>query len=59
MCRSLYELVSSKLARWQNSYYASGLHREGSKDVFQYTSLELADRIVLLNAAFGEEGNKV
>ena len=32
------------------------MHREGSKAVFRYTSLELADRFALLNAAFGEEG---
>jgi hypothetical protein len=27
--------------------------------VFRYTSLELAERFALLNAAFGEEGYKV
>ena len=66
--RPLYEVASSKLARKthidmlnkvQINYYAAGLHREGSKAVFRYTSLELADRFALLNAAFGEEGYKV
>ena len=42
----------------QINYYAAGLHREGSKAVFRYTSLELADRFALLNAAFWEEGYK-
>ena len=44
---------------WSISDFAAGLHREGSKAVFRYTSLELADRFALLNAAFGEEGYKV
>ena len=66
--RPLYEVASSRLARKthvdmlnkvQINYYAAGLHREGSKAVFRYTSLELADRFALLNAAFGEEGYKV
>ena len=66
--RPLYEVASSKLARKthvdmlnkvQINYYAAGLHREGSKAVFRYTSLELADRFALLNAAFGEEGYRV
>ena len=66
--RPLYEVASSKLARkthvdmlnkLQINYYAAGLHREGSKAVFRYTSLELADRFTLLNAAFGEEGYRV
>lgn len=43
---------------WSISDFAAGLHREGSKAVFRYTSLELADRFALLNAAFGEEGYK-
>lgn len=56
------EVASSKLARKthvdmltkvQINYYAAGLHREGSGAVFRYTSLELADRFALLNAAFG------
>ena len=56
------EVASSKLARKthvdmltkvQINYYVSGLHREGSGAVFRYTSLELADRFALLNAAFG------
>lgn len=66
--RPLYEVASSKLAlkthvdmlnKVQINYYAAGLHREGSKAVFRYTSLALADRFALLNAAFGEEGYKV
>jgi len=66
--RPLYEVASSKLARKthvdmlnkvQINYYAAGLHREGSKAVFRYTSLELSDRFALLNAAFGEEGYRV
>ena len=66
--RPLYEVASSKLARKthvdmlnkvQINYYAAGLHREGSKAVFRYTSLELADRFALLNAAFREEGYRV
>lgn len=66
--RPLYEVASSKLAlkthvdmlnKVQINYYAAGLHREGSKAVFRYTSLELADRFALLNAAFGEEGYRV
>ena len=59
--RPLYEVASSKLARKthvdmltkvQINYYAAGLHREGSDTVFRYTSLELADRYALLQAAF-------
>ena len=52
----LYEVASFKL---QINYYVAGLHREGSKAVFRYISLELADRFALLNAAFGEEGYRV
>ena len=61
-------MASSKLARKthvdmlnkvQINYYAAGLHREGSKAVFRYTSLELSDRFALLNAAFGEEEYRV
>lgn len=66
--RPLYEMASSKLARKthvdmltkvQINYYAAGLHREGSDAVFRYTSLELADRFALLNAAFGESDYRV
>ena len=66
--RPLYEVASSKLARKthvdmltkvQINYYAAGLHREGSGAVFRYTSLELADRFALLNAAFGEDDYRV
>ena len=64
--KPLYEVASSKLARKthidmlnkvQINYYAAGLHRTGSDAVFRYTSLELADRNVLMKAAF--EGEKV
>lgn len=66
--RPLYEVASSKLARKthvdmltkvQINYYAAGLHREGSGAVFRYTSLELADRFALLNAAFSEGDYRV
>ena len=66
--RPIYEVASSKLARKthvdmltkvQINYYAAGLHRSGSDAVFRYTSLELADRFALLNAAFGTEDYRV
>lgn len=66
--RPLYEVASSKLARKthvdmltkvQINYYAAGLHRHGSDAVFRYTSLELADRFALMNAAFGEVAFRV
>lgn len=59
--RPIYEVASSKLARKthvdmltkvQINYYAAGLHREGSEAVFRYTTLELKDRLALLQAAF-------
>ena len=61
ICKPLYEVASSKLARKthidmlnkvQINYYAAGLHRTGSDAVFRYTFLELADRNVLMKAAF-------
>ena len=61
ICKPLYEVATSKLARKthidmlnkvQINYYAAGLHRQGSDAVFRYTSLELADRNVLMKAAF-------
>ena len=61
ICKPLYEVATSKLARKthidmlnkvQINYYAAGLHRTGSDAVFRYTSLELADRNVLMKAAF-------
>ena len=61
VCKPLYEVASSKLARKthidmlnkvQINYYAAGLHRTGSDAVFRYTFLELADRNVLMKAAF-------
>lgn len=66
--KPLYEVATSKLARKthidllnkvQINYYAAGLHRSGSDAVFRYTSLELADRFALLNAAFGTEDYRV
>lgn len=66
--KPLCEVASSKLARKthvdmltkvQINYFAAGLHRQGSEAVFRYTSLELADRFVLLNAAFGTEDYRV
>ena len=60
-CKPLYEVASSKLARKthidmlnkvQINYYAAGLHIAGSDAVFRYTSLELADRNVMMKAAF-------
>lgn len=59
--KPLYQVASSKLARKthidmlnkvQINYYAAGLHSAGSDAVFRYTSLELADRNVLMKAAF-------
>ena len=59
--KPLYAVATSKLARKthidmlnkvQINYYAAGLHRTGSDAVFRYTSLELADRNVLIKAAF-------
>ena len=59
--KPLYEMATSKLARKthidmlnkvQINYYAAGLHSAGSDAVFRYTSLELADRNVLMKAAF-------
>lgn len=66
--RPICDVATSKLARKthvdmlnkvQINYYAAGLHREGSAAVFRYTSLELADRFALLNAAFGTEDYRV
>ena len=66
--KPICKVASSKLARKthvdmltkvQINYYAAGLHREGSGAVFRYTSLELADRFALLNAAFGTEDYRV
>lgn len=61
ICKPLYEVATSKLARKthidmlnkvQINYYVAGLHSAGSDAVFRYTSLELADRNVLMKAAF-------
>lgn len=60
-CKPIYQVATSKLARKthidmlnkvQINYYAAGLHSHGSDAVFRYTSLELADRNVLMKAAF-------
>ena len=61
VCKPLYEVASSKLARKthidmlnkvQINYYAAGLHNTGSDAVFRYTLLELSDRNALMQAAF-------
>ena len=43
----------------QVDMYAAGLHKEGSAAVKRYTSMELKDRFVLLNAAFDQKPYKV
>ena len=64
----LYEAASSKLARKthvdmmnkvQIDKYAAGLHKAGSGAVNRYTALELKDRFILMNLAFGQEPYKV
>lgn len=64
----LYEAGSSKLARKthvdmmnkvQIDKYAAGLHKIGSGAVDRYTSLELKDRFILMNLAFGQKPYKV
>ena len=64
----IYSVAGSSLARRthvdmltkvQVNMYAAGLHREGSKAVLRYTSLELRDQFSLLNAAFGQESYSV
>ncbi len=59
--KPLYQVATSKLARKthidilskvQINFFAAGLHKEGSKAVFRYTSLELKDRYQLMTAAF-------
>lgn len=64
--RPINEVASSKLARKthvdmltkvQINYYAAGLHREGSGAVFRYTALELKDRLIMMQVAFGEESS--
>lgn len=60
----LNEVASSKLCRKthvdlmnkvQIDRYAAGLHKQGSAAVNRYTALELKDRFVLTNLAFGQE----
>ena len=64
----IYELATSRLARKthvdimnkvQVNVYAAGLHAEGSEAVHRYTSLEIADRFALMNAAFGQKPYRV
>lgn len=64
----LYEAGSSKLARKthvdmmnkvQIDKYAAGLHKAGSGAVNRYTSLELKDRFILMNLAFGQTDYRV
>jgi len=60
----LWKLGSSKLCRKthvdmmnkvQLNLYAAGLHKEGSTAVKRYTNMELKDRFLLMNAAFGQD----
>ena len=64
----LHKLASSKLCRKthvdimnkvQINQYVAGLHREGSKAVERYTSLELKDLFKLMCVAFGEPIYKI
>ena len=66
--KPLWELGSSKLCRKthvdmmtkvQLDLYASGLHKKGSSAVNRYTNMELRDRFILMNAAFGQKPYKV
>lgn len=66
--RPLWEFGSSKLARKthvdmmtkvQVNQYAAGLHKEGSKAVHHYTSMEIGDRFLLMCAAFNQKPYKV
>lgn len=61
--KPLWSFGSSKLARKtfvdvmskvQVDLYASGLHKQGSKAVNRYTSMELDDRFVLMCTAFNQ-----
>lgn len=64
----LYKVGSSKLARKthvdmmnkvQVDKYAAGLHKVGSTAVERYTNMEIKDRFILMNAAFGQEDFRV
>lgn len=66
--KPLWSFGSSKLARKtfvdvmskvQVDLYASGLHKQGSKAVNRYTSMELNDRFVLMCTAFNQPAFKV
>lgn len=66
--KPIWELGSSKLCRKthvdmmtkvQLNLYAAGLHKKGSTAVKRYTNMELKDRFLLMNAAFGQKGFKV
>lgn len=59
----LYTLATSRLARKthvdmmnkvQVNAYAAGLHSYGSSAVLRYTNMELKDRFILMNVAFGQ-----
>ena len=60
----LFKVGSTKLARKthvdimnkvQINLYAAGLHKAGSTAVHRYTYIELKDRFILMNVAFGQE----
>ena len=64
----LYKVGSSKLARKthvdmmnkvQINLYAAGLHKAGSTAVYRYTYIELKDRFILMNVAFGQKPYRV
>lgn len=66
--KPLWSFGSSKLARKtfvdimskvQVDLYASGLHKQGSKAVNRYTSMELNDRFVLMCTAFNQPAFRV
>jgi hypothetical protein len=66
--KPLYSIASSKLCRSthvdmlnkvQVNMYAAGLHKTGSEAVTRYTKLELKDRFILMNSAFGQKAYKV
>lgn len=64
----IWEIAGSKLCRKthvdmmnkvQIDKYAAGLHSRGSDAVNHYTAMELSDRFVLMNLAFGEPDFRV
>lgn len=56
LCRKTYVDLTSK---FKIDLYAGGMHAEGSTAVNRYTKLEIKDRFVLLNVAFGQTSYKV